>query len=137
MDREPDVALGALLRGGRVLLVHRSPAKRANPDIWDLPGGCIEHGESELEALSRELHEELGVHIDSWSAAHLYRLTTGPSDEPAIASAWAIRDWRGQPHNRAPEEHTDVGWFELDALPLPAHPQMRAALLEGVRALDS
>lgn len=137
MDREPDVVLGALLRGGRAFLVRRNPAKRANPDIWDLPGGCVEHGESELEALSRELHEELGVHIDSSSAAHLYRLTTGPSDAPAIASAWAIRDWRGEPHNCAPEEHTDVGWFEIDALPTPARPQMRAAFLAGMRALDS
>ena len=137
MDGEPDVVLGALVRGGRVFLVRRSPAKRANPDIWDLPGGCLEHGETELAALRRELHEELGIHIDTSSATHLYRLTTGRSDAPAIASAWAVREWRGEPRNYAPEEHTDVGWFELDALPLPAHPQMRAALLEGVRALDS
>lgn len=137
MDGEPDVVLGALVRGGRVFLVRRSPAKRANPDIWDLPGGCLEHGETELAALRRELHEELGIHIDTSSATHLYRLATGPADAPAVASAWAIRDWRGEPHNCAPEEHSDVGWFALDALPTPAHPQMRAAFVAGMRALNS
>ena len=49
------VVLGALVREGRVLLVHRSPNKRAYPDVWDLPGGLIEAGESELGALTREL----------------------------------------------------------------------------------
>ena len=45
-------------RDGRVLLAHRSPNKRAYPDTWDLSGGVIEDGESELGALARELHEE-------------------------------------------------------------------------------
>ena len=57
------VVVGALIRGGRVLLVHRRPNKRANPDVWDLPGGLIEQGESELEALERELRGELGLQI--------------------------------------------------------------------------
>ena len=57
------VVLGALVRDGHVLLVHRRPEKRANPDVWDVPGGVMEAGESELQALARELHEELGVRI--------------------------------------------------------------------------
>jgi 8-oxo-dGTP pyrophosphatase MutT (NUDIX family) len=67
------VVLGALVREGRVLLVHRSPNKRAYPNVWDLPGGVIEFGESELSALTRELHEELGVQIATGSASHLCR----------------------------------------------------------------
>ena len=59
-----EVVVGALVRDGRVLLGHRRPDKRAYPDVWDLPGGVMEDGESELDALARELREELGV----WSA---------------------------------------------------------------------
>ena len=54
------VVVGALVRGGRVLLAHRRPDKHAYPDTWDLPGGVMEDGESEHEALVRELREELG-----------------------------------------------------------------------------
>jgi 8-oxo-dGTP pyrophosphatase MutT (NUDIX family) len=87
------VVLGALVREGRVLLVHRRPNKRAYPGVWDLPGGVIEAGESELGALTRELHEELGVQIATGLASHLCRLTAGPAEEPALFSAWLVRDW--------------------------------------------
>lgn len=127
-----DVVLGALVDEGRVLLVHRSPDKRAHPDVWDLPGGCVEEGESELGALARELHEELAIHMDPDAVSHLYRLTAGPAEEPALVSAWLVHRWEGTPLNNAPEEHVDIGWFRLDALPSPAHPAMRAALLTAL-----
>lgn len=49
------VVCGALVENGAVLLVHRSPTRRAYPDLWDLPGGHVEAGESELQALAREM----------------------------------------------------------------------------------
>src|SRR5579884_566208 len=76
------VVVGALVREARVLLVHRRPNKRARPDMWDLPGGVMEIGESELDTLARELHEELGVRIARGTASHLRRLTTGPAQDP-------------------------------------------------------
>ncbi len=126
--------MGALVRDGRVLLVHRRPDKRAYPDVWDLPGGLIEAGESELEALTRELHEELGVRIETGSASLLSRLTAGPAEEPALLSAWLVRDWQGTPANVAPEEHDDLGWFGIEELPPPVHPPVHTALLEAMRS---
>ena len=121
--------MGALVRGRRVLLVHRRPDKRAYPDVWDLPGGVVETGESQLEALRRELREEVGVRVVGESASHLCRVTAGPVAEPALLSAWIVREWEGAPANLAPEEHDGIGWFDLDELPPPAHPLVRAALL--------
>ena len=112
-----EVALGALVRDGRVLLAHRSPNKRAYPGVWDLPGGVVEAGESELDALTRELHEELGVQIATGSASHLCRLTAGPADEPALLSAWLVRVWQGTPANVAPVP-IGLGVVEEGALPV-------------------
>jgi mutator protein MutT len=128
------VVVGALVREGRVLLVHRRPNKRAYPDVWDLPGGLIEAGESELGALARELQEELGVQIAIGSASHLCRVAGGPADEPALLSAWLVRDWEGAPSNVAPEEHDGIGWFALQELPPPAHVLVREALVNAMRS---
>ena len=114
--------------------MHRRPDKRANPDVWDLPGGLIEAGESELGALARELHEELGVQIATDKTTHLCRLTAGPADEPALLSAWVVRDWLGTPANIAPEEHDGMRWFSLEELPPPPHVLVRTALVDAMRS---
>ena len=114
--------MGALVRDEQVLLVHRRPDKHAYPDIWDLPGGVIEAGESELDALARELEEELGVQIAAGSASHLCRLEVGTADAPAVLSAWLVPDWAGRPTNVAPEEHDGLGWFGLGGAPSSPSP---------------
>ena len=93
----------------------------------------MEPGESELDALIRELQEELGVQIAASSTSHLCRLTAGPPEEPALLSAWLVRDWQGTPTNVAPEEHVDIGWFDLEALPPLAHALVRTALMRATR----
>ncbi|WP_427384273.1 NUDIX domain-containing protein [Janibacter sp. G56] len=128
-----EVVVGALVRERRVLLAYRSQNKRAYPSVWELPGGVVEAGESELTALARELHEELGVRIATGSASHLCRLTVGPVGEPALLSAWLVRDWQGTPANLAPEEHDDIRWWDVDELPPPAHVLVRTALLDAIR----
>ena len=127
------VVVGALLREGRVLLGHRRPDKHAHPNVWDLPGGLIEVGESELGALARELYEELGVRIATDSASHLCRVTAGPAENPALLSAWLVRDWQGTPTNVAPEEHDDLGWFAVEELPPLAHVRVRMTLVQAIR----
>lgn len=128
------VVVGALVRGSEVLLAFRTSGKRAYPGVWELPGGVAEPGESELDTLSRELHEELGVQVDTGSATHLCRVTARPVAGLALISAWLVRDWVGTPTNLAPEEHDEVRWFDLDDLPPPVHLPVREALLAEVRA---
>ncbi len=89
----------------------------------------MERGESELGALARELHEELGVEIATRSVSYLGRSTAGPANERALLTAWVVRDWQGTPANVAPEEHDDIGWFGREDLPPSPHVIVRAALV--------
>ena len=41
---------------GRILLCHRRDA-----DVWNLPGGQVERGETPWQAAIRETHEETGL----------------------------------------------------------------------------
>jgi len=57
--REPRIRVSAMLRWrGRILLCrHEKPGK----EYWLLPGGGVDSGETLVEALQRELAEELGI----------------------------------------------------------------------------
>ncbi|WP_218002106.1 NUDIX hydrolase [Microtetraspora malaysiensis] len=52
-----DVSAAAIIEEGRLLIV----SKKAAPEVFYLPGGKPEPGESAEEALIRELDEEIGV----------------------------------------------------------------------------
>jgi mutator protein MutT len=128
-----EVVVAALVREGRVLLVHRSPNRRAYPGVWDLPGGHIETGETELAALAREMHEELGVRVATGSAIHLCRLDAGRGGESVRLSAWLVREWEGTPANTAPDEHDEIRWFRPEQLPPVAHELLGTAIVEAMR----
>ena len=63
-----DVAVGVLIQRdeqgqeGAFLLTSR-PAGKVYAGYWEFPGGKFEPGETLAQALQRELHEELGIHI--------------------------------------------------------------------------
>lgn len=55
--------VAALIRDqGRVLLTQRKPGRHLGLS-WEFPGGKVELGETDDEALRRELREELGVTV--------------------------------------------------------------------------
>ena len=55
-------AVGVIIRQDRMLIIQRSD-KVVAPGAYCFPGGAIEQGESEEEALVREIREELGVTV--------------------------------------------------------------------------
>ena len=52
----------ALIERGQVLIVRRPPGD-VGAGAWEFPGGKIEPGESPVQALKREIEEELAVQI--------------------------------------------------------------------------
>jgi 8-oxo-dGTP diphosphatase len=122
----PLVIVGAaIVADGRVLGCERA-APPETAGRWEFPGGKVEPGEDELDALVRECEEELGVII-----AVGERLG---GDVP-VAHGWAVlKVWlatlvEGQPQ---PLEHRSLRWLgadELDAVPwLPADAPLVAQL---------
>lgn len=72
----------------------------------------MEAGELPLEALRREVAEELRVDIrtDQLSEEPDLRVQEADLD----LALWVVRAWRGQPVNAAAEEHDRIDWFDID-----------------------
>jgi len=68
------VAVGVLFQAdGRFLLTTRPPGK-AYAGHWEFPGGKVEAGETLVQALTRELQEELGIsiaHPQAWKTERI------------------------------------------------------------------
>ncbi|GAA0604550.1 (deoxy)nucleoside triphosphate pyrophosphohydrolase [Sporichthya brevicatena] len=114
----PQIVVGAaIVRRGMLLGARRSaPATLAGG--WELPGGKVEPGESELAALVRECREELGIEITP-GARVPGEWPLGPS---LVLRVYLAEIVTGEP---APlEDHDELRWLgaaDLFAVPwLPA-----------------
>jgi 8-oxo-dGTP diphosphatase len=109
---KPGVVTAILRDGDRVLLCHRRPDRRWYPNLWDLPGGHVEPGESRAEALVRELREELGIEIREPTQPPL-AMVEGDGFDMWI---WLLDSWTGTVSNTAPDEHDDLAWVDVAGL---------------------
>jgi mutator protein MutT len=55
--------IAAVISNDDQLLVCQRPPHKRHGGLWEFPGGKCEVGESDLDAASRELREELGVDV--------------------------------------------------------------------------
>ena len=88
------------------------PILRTHPDVWDVPGGRIETGESAELAIVRELREELRIEVDP---ARLTPWRTVEAEGYAL-TLFIIDHWIGQVTNTEPKEHDRQSWFRVDDL---------------------
>jgi 8-oxo-dGTP diphosphatase len=58
-----EVAVGILLREDQSFLMTTRPPGKVYAGCWEFPGGKVEPGETLLEAMNRELQEELGIDL--------------------------------------------------------------------------
>jgi 8-oxo-dGTP diphosphatase len=110
---------------GRFLLAQR-PSGKAFEGYWEFPGGKVEPGESAADAMRRELHEELGIVVDS-----VYPWLTRDFEYPHASVRlrfFRIYHWHGEPHGREGQCFTWQRPRELTVAPmLPANgPILRA-----------
>jgi 8-oxo-dGTP diphosphatase len=120
------IVAAVIIIDGRVLAAERS----APPEVagrWEFPGGKVEPGESDAEALARECREELGIRVEVGRRV-------GP-DVPLAHGRAVLRvfqvDLIGANRPQA-LEHTELRWLagdELDTVPwLPADKPIVAEL---------
>jgi mutator protein MutT len=81
---------------GRVLIAQRPPGKHL-AGMWEFPGGKVEPGEARVDALRRELEEEIGIIIEM--PRPLLRLRHTYSYGDVLLDVWIVRRYRGTPRS--------------------------------------
>ncbi len=121
--------VGVLVRGGRVLVIRRAQSVVA-PGAFCFPGGAIEEGETEPEALVRELTEELGVEVRP--QRRIWQSVTPWQVELSWWLAELVHECRFRPN---PQEVESYAWFTLDQL--ATLPNLLASNLQFLAAVRS
>lgn len=75
--RHWQVAGGVIIQGDTVLLVKN--LRRGGAIDWSTPGGVVDPGESAVEGLTREVHEETGLRVGTWQGP-IYRVEVTAPD---------------------------------------------------------
>jgi 8-oxo-dGTP diphosphatase len=105
------VVAAVLERDGRVLVARR-PAGKADAGLWEFPGGKCEPGEGAIDALRRELREELGITVTA--AEPLIRVPVQRASGRLWLDTWRVSAWQGEPRAL---EHDRLAWEDPAVLP--------------------
>jgi 8-oxo-dGTP diphosphatase len=114
MSNIPKNAVKAVIKNhaGEILFLQSNPSTRASI-YWDLPGGLIDEGESQREALSREIREELGA-----VATIGKQLGTWSFHRPLDGAIVAVTNYEAIVENEdtlaLSDEHADKRWVAVE-----------------------
>ena len=117
----------------KVMLIERDAEPFAG--VWAIPGGFVHRGETLLEAATRELREETGIH-----AVFLEQLYTfgAPDRDPrgwVVSVAYYALVSPEKHHIRATADARQAQWFPITSLPPVAfdHAEILATALARIR----
>jgi len=120
-----------LNHAGELLLIRRS-----DNDLWALPGGAQDIGETIAQTVVRETLEESGITVEVVGLVgiysdpnHVIEYSDGETRQQ-FSICFRARPVAGQPTRS--DESTDVRWVPRDQLDvLPIHPSMRLRIDHG------
>lgn len=124
------VVAGVLRDAARRVLICERPAGKHMAGDWEFPGGKRHERETPLQALDRELDEELGIRLGS--ARPLIRYCHAYPDRTIDLDVWQVDQYDGEPAGR---EGQALEWLPVEQLAgcglLPADRPIVTALKLG------
>lgn len=122
-----------LLEANKVLLGKRKNTGYAD-GMWHVPGGHTEHGENIVDALIREMKEELAIQIPPHAVrfAHGVYAKEG-SEQERFQVFFHVETWEGEIQNNEPDKCEKLEWFPISRIPENTVGYTRQAIREALR----
>jgi 8-oxo-dGTP diphosphatase len=87
------VAVGVIRNSGGSVLISRRGDCVHQGGLWEFPGGKIENGETVIQALTRELREELNIGVER--ASPLIQINHDYGDLQVLLDVWTVEAFSG------------------------------------------
>ncbi|MGR8933226.1 MAG: Nudix family hydrolase [Gammaproteobacteria bacterium] len=123
------VAVGVIKNAAGEVLISRRSDHVHQGGLWEFPGGKVEQGESVLQALRRELREELNIGVES--AIPLIQVNHDYGDRKVLLDVWSVEAFSGPVRacEDQPLQWVQPGQLDADAFPAANKPIISAARL--------
>ncbi len=123
------VAVGVLRCPQGTVLVAKRDNARHQGGLWEFPGGKVEPGESSVDALRRELTEELGITAQSFHP--LIQIPYDYGDRRVVLDVHCVTTWQGEPQGL---EGQPLRWLTPWAMQDAAFPAANRPIIRALRA---
>jgi 8-oxo-dGTP diphosphatase len=122
------VAVGVITDNHGQILIAKRCRHRHQGGLWEFPGGKVEIGECVVDALRRELQEELGITVES--ASPLIKITHSYPDRNVLLDVWHVDRFRGEAFGR---ESQAVAWVCGSRLKEYAFPEANRPIIAAAK----
>lgn len=87
------VVAAVIVAEDKKILLAKRPAHVHKGGLWEFPGGKLEDGESPIQALSRELEEELAISV--LEASPLLKIQHDYPEKSVLLDVWRVTKYSG------------------------------------------
>ena len=122
------VVIGIVQNSKRQVLVSKRKAESHLGDLLEFPGGKVEKTESPIEALHRELKEE--INIDALKCAPLIQIPYCYSNRRILLDAYLVKNFNGE---IVAKEKQEIFWQSIDIIDENNFPAANYGVLQALK----
>ena len=130
MKKRLQVAVALIVNNDEQFLIARRHAHQHQGDLWEFPGGKREANETRLEAVQREIYEEVGLQVEQ--AEPLMQIVHDYPELQVELDVWLVTEFSGDATGK---EGQPLVWCPLAELSVREFPAANMQIIERLTNL--
>ncbi|HAD30942.1 8-oxo-dGTP diphosphatase MutT [Methylophaga nitratireducenticrescens] len=130
MKKRLQVAVAIIVNNDEQVLIARRHAHQHQGDLWEFPGGKREANETRLEAVQREIYEEVGLQVEQ--AEPLMQIVHDYPELQVELDVWLVTEFSGDATGK---EGQPLVWCPLAELSVREFPAANMQIIERLTNL--